>query len=275
MPDLPWASCVIPTYGPKGAELTKNCVDTLLMTHRHIIPEVIIVSDGDNDEVMETLKAFAKSRDVSLARIERKGFAAACNAGLRLANGHLAVFLVNNDIEFEVNCLQIMADAMLTMNAGIIGCLLLYPDRTIQHAGVTYVPATSAEAAIPGYFDHLLRGGQENHVDAVVMNNGLVTGALMGINRAFIERSGYLDERFGFTCEDIDLCMRSYECGLAPIYIGYTYAIHLEGASRGRTPEEKMALEPEVAQKESAALAFFHRKYITVDLRKFSLRGQE
>lgn len=271
---LPWISVVIPTYGSRGVELTRRCIETLHETHKHILPEIIISSDGDSDEIMGQLSVIATEFDVNLLRIDRKGFAAACNAGIRIANGQLAVFLVNNDIEFETHCLQVMTDAMLTMRSGIVGCLLLYPDRTIQHAGVAFVPATQENAPTPGYFDHLLRFHPENDIDAVVMNNGLVTGALLGISRDFIERSGYLDERFGFTAEDVDLCLRAYECGLPPLYVGYTHAIHREGASRGRTLEEKMALEPEVAEKEMKSLGFLFHKYIGVDFRRWSVRDQ-
>jgi len=246
-------------------------VTTLLETHKHITPEVIIVSDGDGEEIMQELKVFALDVDVNLIRIDRRGFAAACNAGMRAANGELAVYLINNDIVFETNCLQVMTDAMLKMNAGVVGCLLLYPDRTIQHAGVVYVPAANKDSPVPGYFDHALRFQEEKYIDAVVMNNGLITGALFGISRAMIERSGYLDERFKFTCEDIDMDLRAYECGMPPLYVGYTWAIHLEGASRGRTLEEKMALEPEIAKRELESLAFLHRKYVGLDLGRFSI----
>lgn len=269
---VPWISVIIPTYGAKGVELTRNCVSSLLRTHAHVPPEIIVVSDGDGDDVMDALKGVASDLNVGLAKIERRGFAAACNAGLRLANGEIGCFLVNNDIEFEVPCLQIMTDAMITMNAGVVGCRLLYPNRTIQHAGVAFIPVQGQP--IPGYFDHILRNEFENHIDAVVMHHGLVTGALFGISRSFIMRSGYLDERFGFTAEDVDMCLRAIECGLPPLYCGYTYAIHREGASRGRTLEEKMAMEPEVAQKEAESLQFLFRKWVGFNFGQFSARSQ-
>jgi len=266
---IPGLSVVIPTYGPKGVELTRNCIESLIRTHSHLIPgiEIITVSDGDEEMVMQALTELANETGTSLIRIERRGFAAACNAGIRRSNGQVGVFLVNNDIEFEVNTLQVLADAMLANTAGIIGCRLLYPDRTIQHAGVVYVPANGQQ--VPGYFDHLLRYRFELDVDAVVMHHGLVTGALMGIHRHFIERSGLLDERFPFTAEDIDLCLRAIECGMPPVYCGYTYAIHREGASRGRTMEEKIELEPEIAKKEMDSLSFLFKKWIGFDFNQF------
>lgn len=271
--EIPWLTCIIPTYGPKGIELTRNCITSLQKHHQYIMPETLVVSDGDDGEVLEALKSMATELHFGLARIDRRGFASACNAGIRLANGQLGTVLINNDIEFENNCLQVLVDAMITSGAGIAGCRLLYPDRRIQHAGVVYVPAP-AGSPVQGYFDHYLRFEYENHIDAVVMRRGLVTGALLAINRDFIERSGYLDERFGFTAEDIDLCLRAFECGMPPVYCGYAYATHMEGASRGRTLEEKMKMEPEVAAKEQASLSFLFRKYIGVGFDRFSVRDQ-
>jgi GT2 family glycosyltransferase len=271
--EVPWLSVVIPTYGVKGIELTRNCITTLYKTHAHLMPEALVVSDGDDGAVLEALKSMAAELHFGLIRIDRHGFAAACNAGIRMANGQMGCFLLNNDLEFETPALQILTDAMVTAGAGVIGCRLLYPDRTIQHAGVVFVSAPPG-SGVPGYFDHYLRFQEENHIDAVVMRRGLVTGACLGISRDFIERSGYLDERFGFTCEDVDLNLRAFECGLPPIYCGYVSVLHLEGASRGKTLEEKMKLEPEIAAKEQASLRFLFTKYVGLDFSRFSVRDQ-
>lgn len=267
--ELPWLSVVIPTYGERGVELTRRCITTLQEQHSHLPPEIIVVSDGDEGDVLESLKVMAKELGYGLVRIDRRGFSVACNVGMSYANGALGVFLINNDVEFIEPCLQILADAMTAMNAGIIGCLLLYPDRRIQHAGVQFVPVENPEEiGIPGYFDHRLRFENEKHVDAVAMRASLVTGALMGISRVFIEKVGLLDERFPFSAEDIDACMRSREAGLPSIYCGYTKAIHHEGATRGRTLEEKIALAPDIMEKERQSLEFFFQRWIGYDWSK-------
>lgn len=270
--EIPWASVVIPTYGEKGVGLTDTCIRTLRETHAHMLPEITIVSDGDEEEVMGKLAELAERYEVNLLRIDRRGFAAACNAGIKASDGEIGVFLVNNDIEFIEPCLQVMGDAMRATKSGIIGCLLLYPDRTVQHGGVTFVP-NDKEEGLPGYFDHICRGYPENHPNVVNMRPSLVTGALLGINRDFIAKSGLLDERFGFTAEDIDLCLRAFECGMSSTYIGYTKAVHHEGASRGKTLEEKMALYPEIAKKELASLEHLFRKWVGTEFRAYSLHG--
>jgi len=271
MIETPWASVVIPTYGVKGAKLTRACLTSLRQTHDHMFPETFIVSDGDDGEALDLLQALATEFEVELVRIEREGFAAACNAGIERANGEYSVFLVNNDILFTEESLQVLADAQTKLRAGVIGCRLLYPDLRIQHAGVVFVP--TPEGPLPGYFDHLCRFEDALDPDAVVMRTGLVTGALLGVSREFIMRSGLLDRRFGFTAEDIDLGLRSFQCGMPPVYLGYTHAIHQEGASRGRTLEEKLALEPEVAEKEAHSLAFLFQKWTGLDFMRFSAQG--
>ncbi len=267
MPDLPWLSVVIPTYGARGVELTRACVASLQATHAHVLPEITVVSDGDDGPVLEALKSAATDLGFRLLIIPRSGFAVACNVGLRLSNGALGVFLVNNDIEFIEPSLQILTDAMGVMGAGVIGCRLLYPDRSIQHAGVVFVP--TPDGPRPGYFDHHLRGQAEGHIDAVCLRPALVTGALFGISRNFIERVGYLDERYGFSAEDIDACLRGLEAGMPPYYCGYTAAIHHEGATRGRTLEEKQLLAPDVMEKEARSLDFFFQRWVGLDLSNF------
>lgn len=142
----------------------------------------------------------------------------------------------------------------------------MHSDRRIQHAGVQFVPVEKPEeVGIPGYFDHRLRGENEKHIDAVAMRASLVTGALMGISRRFIEKVGMLDERYPFSAEDIDACLRGREAGMQSIYCGYTYAIHHEGATRGKTLEEKQALAPDIMEKEMKSLQFLFNRWVGYD----------
>ena len=194
------------------------------------------------------------------------GFAKACNHGMYEANGQV-VFLVNNDIEFSCCALQYLADAVLATRVGLIGTRLIYPNGTIQHAGVVFVPAQ--DAPVPGYFDHVLRGQFALHPQATMMRPSLVTGALVGIPRSTIDIVGFLDEKFEFSAEDIDYGMRVMESGRDSLYFGYTSAFHAEGATRGRTMEEKMKLAPDVAEKEMRSLQYLFHKWAGVDWRNF------
>ena len=58
------------------------------------------------------------------------------NLGASQARGEFLMTL-NNDIEaFEPDWLNELVSQALRPGVGLVGCLLLYPDRSVQHAGV-------------------------------------------------------------------------------------------------------------------------------------------
>lgn len=262
--DIPWITAVIPTYGKVGIGLTNECLRSLREVHSHLKVQVIVVDDGSPEVDFSELLQVCQSHNTEIVRRkENGGFAKACNDGLRRASG-MACFLVNNDITFEHSpALQVMADTLRVTNCGVVGTRLLYPDKTIQHAGVVFVPAQ--EQPIPGYWDHYLRFQHENDFRAVTFRNSLVTGALMGISRNAIQMLGLLDERYGMAAEDIDYQLDVLQAGLPILYNGYTYAIHQEGRTRGRTIEEKTAMAPEKWKVEQEGLVSLFAKWKGVD----------
>lgn len=260
---VPWATVIIPTYGQGGVSLVDNCLRSLRLTHGAASPEVLVVSDGDEQSVLELLEAVCAQHDARLIAAARGGFAHACNAGIDQANGGYGVFLVNNDIEFIEPSLLMMSDAFNNLlGAGVVGCRLLYPDMTIQHGGVVWLPG---EGRPHGFFDHRYRFESAILPQALCAYPSLVTGALMGLSRWHLDTTGPLDTRFGFAVEDIDACLSCIEAGRNSIYLGYTAAIHHEGKTRGRTLEEKQSRFPELIAKEEKALADLHEKWAGFD----------
>lgn len=257
---IPAISVIIPTYGQRGVELTTRCLQSLHDTHGHLSIEIIVVSDGP--EGAAELAPVVNGHNGTLLEIPRGGFAKACNYAMLRTSGFWT-FLVNNDIEFFEPTLQILRACGDAFQAGVLGCRLLYPDRTIQHAGVVFVPTPGKP--LPGYWDHALRGAPEFHPAAVSFANILVTGALMGVNHWARQTLGYLDDRLPFSCEDIAYGVHAVQAGLPPLYCGVTAAIHHEGATRGRTPEEKQQLAPDIAAKEQESLRRFFGMFPAVD----------
>lgn len=258
---LPYISVVVPTYGEKGVDLTAQCLKSLHETHAILGEdlEVIIVDDGGSPEPH---KLASEGLYKEIITQERGGFAKACNAGLRAASGAMT-FLINNDTEFIEPSLIILSDVCLQIRAGVIGCRLIYPNDTVQHGGVTFVP--TPDGPLPGYFDHLFRGQPKLTPMAMQMRQSLVTGAVFGIPRYSLESAGLLDERYAMSAEDIDYCLEVAQIGHAPLYCGYTAVIHHEGATRGATPGEKAALAPDVAERERESLEFLFEKWAGVD----------
>lgn len=266
---IPWLTVVIPTFGKVGVGLVNECLRSMAETHPGLHIQKIVVDDGSGEAVVNELAQVCVSHDAMLvARVENGGFAKTCNDGVAHSNG-LMTFLVNNDIVFANNpCLQIMADTAQAIGAGVIGTRLLYPNGTVQHGGVVFVPVEGQE--ILGYWDHFGRGLPAWKPEVVTLRPSLVTGALFGISRGAINALGFLDERFGMAAEDIDYCLECITAGMPVYYQGQCWAYHAEGVTRGNTPESKAERAPEAWEKEKRGLKSLFSKWQGVDMRQFA-----
>jgi hypothetical protein len=129
-------SVIIPTRD--HGELLETCLGGLSRTHFPGRHEIIII-DNDSHEP-RTRALFRQIEAAGTARIVPQpgsfNFAALANAGVEAASGEM-ICLLNNDIEVvEPDWLDRMVAMAVKEDAGAVGARLLYPDGTIQHAGV-------------------------------------------------------------------------------------------------------------------------------------------
>ncbi|MFG1375447.1 glycosyltransferase [Xanthobacter autotrophicus] len=238
-PDLPLpavppkVSIVIPTRDRAG--LLAMALDSLIGKTAYRNFEIIIVDNGSVEP--ETFALFAEMKatwpDTTIVRDDGDfNYPRICNNGVAVSTGELILFL-NNDIEvIEAGWLDEMVALASRPGVGIVGAKLLYPDRTIQHAGVM--------VGLFGYashwFAHALPDtpGPEGRL-LVRQDVSAVTGACQLIRRDVWEAIGPLDaERFQEDCNDIDLCLRARRAGYEVVTTPFALLIHHESASRGK-----------------------------------------
>lgn len=254
-------SVIIPTYGAAGAELTRDCLTSLQSSC--VFPhEIIVVDDGSPDEVVAALDEVCELHGATLLHSnENLGFAAACNSGIERMSSDVAI-LFNNDARPIGPSCDYLAEAIVAVGAGVMGCKLLYPNYTIQHAGIFYTG---------GFFDHIARHNTRYDPRAIVMRPRLVTGAVMAIQASVFQSIGLFDERFKCALEDVDFCLRAIEGRMPVLYNGMIEAFHFEGATRGATPREKAAHQAWTLREELGMQAFMD-KWQGFDLTQFSYK---
>jgi GT2 family glycosyltransferase len=134
--NLPLASIVIPNWN--GAHHLPVCMESL---RRQTYPHVeVIVADNDSSDESLGLLARDYPEVQMLALGENRGFAGACNAGMRAARGEFVV-LLNNDTEAAPRWLEeIVAAFQRHPEAGIVASKMLLFDRrdTFHTAGDFY-----------------------------------------------------------------------------------------------------------------------------------------
>src|SRR4051794_31472684 len=221
-------SIVMPVYGRAG--LTRQCLDAVL-ADRPLVPfEVIVVDDASPDETRSVLASYGDAIRTVL-RPENGGFANACNDGAAAADGEYLVFLNNDTVPVTGWLDELVAVADTHPKAAVIGSKLLFPNGTIQHAGVVICQ--------DGNPRHVYAGFPADHA-AVNRERALqaVTAASMLVRGDAFRRVGGFDAAFRNCLEDTDLCLRLRELGYEVRYCPASVLHHLESVSRGRRSKE-------------------------------------
>ena len=162
-------------------------------------------------------------------------FRKANNIGIRYAlqNGAKYVMLLNNDVEItDKNWLEEFTGAMESdSKIGIVGCKLVFPDGTLQHAGGL------VKLRVPYHRGECKKDiGQYDHVELV----DYVTGAALMIKAETICNVGLLDEGFSpLYYEDTDWCVRAHLYGYGIAYTPKPTLIHHCGASSNKLGGER------------------------------------
>lgn len=180
---------------------------------------------------------------------EGKGFnySALNNFGAKYAEGEY-LLLLNNDTEVITPAwLEEMVMYAQQKRVGCVGVKLLYPDDTIQHAGLGFGFLTLAghmhrnfPVAHPGYMGRLMYAHDVYGV----------TAACLMIRKEVYEEVGGLDESFAVAFNDVDFCVRVREAGYQNIFTPFAELYHYESKSRGtdESPEKRQRFISEVTR---------------------------
>jgi GT2 family glycosyltransferase len=227
----PRVSVVIPNRDSPA--LIGRVLEDLFERTAHVPVEVIVVDNGTADPATRAIYdrwTAARGLRVDL-RPEPFNFARMANRGASLARGD-AILLLNNDIAvLEPGWLDEMLECLAYPGTGIVGAKLLYPDRSIQHAGVIL-----GLGDLAGHWFYKDRETEPGPMGRLAVRNGLtvVTGACMLVTRACWEDAGGMDEaRFAVAYNDVDFCARARARGHGVIWTPFATLIHDESASRG------------------------------------------
>ena len=238
---------IIPTRN--GLAVLRPCLSSLLSLTRYPDFEVLVIDNGSDDQA--TL--------AYLSQLERKGrirvlrdpspfnYSALNNRAVEEVSGEL-ICLLNNDIEvIDPEWLEELVVQALRPGIGAVGARLLYPNRTLQHAGVLLGVGGVAnhahlgmQADRPGYFFRA----------QLVQEMSAVTGACLLVRREYYQAVGGLDEiNLTVAFNDVDFCLKLRELGLCNLYTPFSVLIHHESVSRGRDeqPEQAARFAKEVA----------------------------
>jgi len=210
-------------------------IDSILSKSTYDNFEIVLVHNGNLTEE-QTLKF--KGLGVKLLTYDSETFSLAekINLGCREASGEYLLIL-NDDIRvITPDWLEKMLGMVQRDGVGVVGAKLLFPDNTIQHAGVVIL------GGLPGHVYYRQPRDMYGYAMGNVFNRNYiaVTGACqLTPKKLFWETGGY-DERYPLNYNDIDYCLKLHFAGFRSVSMANVELYHYEGVSKegGRTVSE-------------------------------------
>jgi GT2 family glycosyltransferase len=221
----PLVSIIIPAFNKW--DYTFKCLMAVAANTRDVPHEVIVVDNASSDE---TVHALPLLEGIRVQRNQQNlGFAKASNQGAAMARGKYLLFL-NNDTEPRPGWLAAMVKLVeAEPQIAMVGSKLLFPDGTLQHAGVVF----SYAGPLPVTPFHL-KYRHPADTSQELLSLRAVTAACMLVRPEVFRAVGAFDEGFVNGYEDVDLCLKVWKTGAKIVYTPESVVVHHESISEGR-----------------------------------------
>jgi GT2 family glycosyltransferase len=166
---------------------------------------------------------------------ENRGFAGGMNAGIErlIAEGCDAILLLNNDAVLEPGCVRQLSEALENAQLAAAGPVVIREaDGRVESQGVR-IDLGSGRV-------RLLGNGEAPEAAPGLAPVQALSGAVMMLSRAALERVGRLDESYFFSFEDLDWCLRARKAGFEVAVVRGARARHAGSQTIGRGTAERL-----------------------------------
>jgi len=220
-------SVIVPTRDKP--QLLKDCIDSVRKTTSGLDIELIVV---DNDSVEhETKNVFDNLVAQGAIVLKYSGsfnYSAICNLAASNASGEYLCFLNNDTEAISPTWLSSMVQHASQPSVGLVGAVLVYPDNSLQHMGISL----GYTGSIAG---HPYRGkSAEENVPGECFEVSGVTFACAVISKKKFESLNGLDEVFPVGFNDVDISIRALDSNLHNVLCTRAVLTHAESQSRPR-----------------------------------------
>lgn len=256
----PLVSIIIPNKDE--TDTLRKCIDSVKKSTYSSYEIIIVENNSVTREIKEyyeelTGQEYEADKELSgklsngapVKVVTYKGafnYSAINNFGSRYAKGEYLV-LLNNDIELlNLQWLEEFLGCCQRKEVAVAGAKLIYPDKTIQHAGIVVGIggiAGNMFVNLPADFEGYL------HKASIQLNCSAVTAACLMIKTNVFRDVGGLTEELTVAFNDVDLCLKAREKGYLVVYNPKVLAYHYESKSRGHedSPEKLARFDREIA----------------------------
>jgi GT2 family glycosyltransferase len=222
-------SIIIPTKD--RVNFLEKCLSSILKKTTYHNFEIVVVDNGSREKA--THQYYDKLQGDGRIRIidytAPFNYSRANNLGAGAAAGEFFLFLNNDTQVLTPDWLEEMVRWAELPEVGAVGTKLLYPNDTIQHAGIVL--------GLDGIAGHVFAGAVSDHLDLFgsvdwYRNYSAVTGACLMISRGVYTRVCGFDEAYQLGYSDVEICLRVQDQGYRVVYTPFAPVRHYEGKTR-------------------------------------------
>ncbi|WP_407180110.1 glycosyltransferase family 2 protein [Bradyrhizobium sp. STM 3562] len=225
-------------------EILRGCLHSVFNETRQASFEVIVIDNNSHDGSAEMVRADFPAVKL-IANPQNRGFAAACNQGMRLASARFVLLLNPDTLVLDDAISRCVRYADVRPDIGVVGCQVLENESRISPTGFSFPNPLNVFLALSG-LSRLFPGSRlfgrpelswwdrntEQDVD-------VVTGMFMLVRREAIAEVGLMDESYFVYGEEADWCYRFAKAGWRRVFTPCAKIVHLDGGAKSTSQASK------------------------------------
>ena len=227
-------SVVIVNWRTRNA--LRECLRSVVQQENIASLQIIVVDNASGDGSAEMV-AECYPRVRLIRNEENRGFAVACNQGMRLTTGKYVLLLNPDTVVPSCTIGKVVAFADAHLESAVVGCRVTNPDGTLEHTCFRYPSLLNLALAVLGlnrlfprsrFFGRQFMTWWERDS---VREVDVVTGSFMLVRHEAMHQVGLMDERYFMYAEEADWCYRFAQAGWKMTFTPDAEIVHLSSQS--------------------------------------------
>ena len=245
-PAWPTVCLIVPTRD--AVSMLKQCIDSLRQTDYAALTICVVDNQSSEPATLDYLSQLAQSGIQVLTWPYPFNFSGINNLAVASVKAEV-VGLINNDVRaLDAGWLKALVRQLMRPGVAAVGAKLLWPNRMVQHLGVSLGLHGLAGHSGNQWMDS---DAGYHHLNRITRTVSAVTAACLLLRRDdYLAVGGMDDNAFPVNFNDVDLCLRLVEKVGRVVVTPDAVLEHAESATRGRdeSPDQRARLAREYAR---------------------------